>query len=542
MFFQERPLILYFSTRNASSIINGRNRDSLRHSVAAGPVTQDHDASPAINEDAARHHSGHTQAFGELERHTLIYHREGIYPLWQTAAVLLSLVTIGAGSLYLMIGVGFYGDEWSYTYKAQVFASALKNARSVIDFQEHLSALIGNGWFMPGISVLLSPLYILIPEAPPPFVRCYMLCLNLGLLWILCRQLSRDFGPSAPLLFLGLSTLTPFYILQLSSVFAEIIATHLALIFLLRLSKRLKNEAEPEGALAGFSVGLMTLCRPSGMGLLAIVIAQNVIIALKQGSTHRAIRSSIVATIVAFVTIAPWSTAVSQKFGPTLTITSPAIAGFWVSEDQEYIDRAKTATGLDKKYHAVQTYIWEKSKSSGTTFRDQAKQELQIQGLQNWWWNWLSINTAQDSLLIFTGLKDSNFWTNRYLSSASPTSDVMETFPARLFVFLHTYIWPTLLFVGALIFITPLRPGPAGQGYFCSFHYKAFALLIISQAFFGATHSRYFAQLVPVIACGVTTLFFSSRSAIGVPPESIVRLGQIFSGITGTLLITLALY
>ena len=118
----------------------------------------------------------------------------------------------------------------------------------------------------------------------------------------------------------------------------------------------------------------------------------------------------------------------------------------------------------------------------------------------------------------------------------------METSPARVFVFLHTYTWPTLLFVGALIFITPLRPGPADQGYFCSFHYKAFALLIISQAFFGATHSRYFAQLVPVIACGITTLFFSSRSAIGVPPESIVRLGQIFSGITGTLLITLALY
>lgn len=472
----------------------------------------------------------------------MIYRRESIYQPWRTAIVLLSLATVGAGSLYLMIGVGFYGDEWSYSYKAQIFASALKNARSANDFQEHLSTLIGNGWFMPGIPALLSPLYILIPEAPPPFVRCYMLCLNLCLLSVLCRQLSRNFGPNAPLVFLALCTLTPFYVLQLSSVFAEIPATHLALIFLLRLSKKLQNEAEPEGALAGLSIGLITLCRPSGIGLLAIVIAQNVIIALKRGSTQRAIRSSVVAAIVAVATIAPWSTAVSQKFGPTLTITSPAVAGFWVSDDQEYIERAKTATGLEKKYHAIQKYIWEKSKNSGTTFRDQAKRELQIQGLQNWWWDWLSINTAKESLLTFTGLKDANFWTNRYLSRTSPTSDVLEAFHVSLFVFLHTYVWPTLLFLGTLLFITPLHQGPTGQGYFSSFHYKALALLIISQAFFGATHSRYFAQLVPVIACGITTLFFSSRSAIGMPLESIVRLGQIFSAITGTLLITLALY
>ena len=105
----------------------------------------------------------------------MIYRRESIYQPWRTAIVLLSLATVGAGSLYLMIGVGFYGDEWSYSYKAQIFASALKNARSANDFQEHLSTLIGNGWFMPGIPALLSPLCSLIPEAPPPFVRCYML-------------------------------------------------------------------------------------------------------------------------------------------------------------------------------------------------------------------------------------------------------------------------------------------------------------------------------------------------------------------------------
>ena len=441
-----------------------------------------------------------------------------------------------------MIGVGFYGDEWSYTYKAQVFASCLKTAGSLTDFKEHLSSLIGNGWFMPGIPALLSPLYILVPEAQPPLVRCYMLCLNLCLLWVLCRQLSRNYGPNAPLIFLGLCALIPFYLLQLSSVFAEIPAVHFSLIFLLRISETLKKEPEPAGALAGFSVGLITLCRASGIGLLAIIIAQNLIIAFKTGRADKALRSSATAIIIATATIAPWSLAVSMKFGPTLTMTSPAIAGFWVSDDLEYINIAKAATGLDKKYHAVHEYIWQKSKSSGVSFRNQAQQELQTRELENWWWDWLSVSTARDSLLKYTGLRDADFWTNRYLGSARNADLALTSFLVKLFSALHEYIWPSLLFFGSALFIVPLNPGPTGQGYFPSFQYKALLLLIVVQAFMGAAHSRYFAQLVPVVACGLATLSVSSPSSIGSPTELIMRLGQYFSVIAGTLLVTLALW
>src|SRR4051812_8377724 len=78
------------------------------------------------------------------------------------AHVILKLVL-----LRVALATPIQGDELTYNDGARALANTVRDllgghAVSTVTLSDHV---IGNGWFMPGMSMLLTPLYLLDPTA-----------------------------------------------------------------------------------------------------------------------------------------------------------------------------------------------------------------------------------------------------------------------------------------------------------------------------------------------------------------------------------------
>ncbi len=61
--------------------------------------------------------------------------------------------------------------------------------------------MVGNGWFMPGMSLVLTPLFLVLPDASMESVRGYLGLVSTGLFLYAAWQVRRVLGPAAALCF-----------------------------------------------------------------------------------------------------------------------------------------------------------------------------------------------------------------------------------------------------------------------------------------------------------------------------------------------------
>lgn len=112
----------------------------------------------------------------------------------------------------------------------------------------------------------------------------------------------------------------PILLNQATLVMTETLATFLAVVSLLCLSRLTRNPTATIAALAGASLALAGLCRPTFLVWLAAVALA--LLLARRATWKRGLANVIVCLIAALLVLAPWTYRNSQQFGTPIVATT----------------------------------------------------------------------------------------------------------------------------------------------------------------------------------------------------------------------------
>jgi hypothetical protein len=225
------------------------------------------------------------------------------------------------------------GDEVAYTDAAKTLANVV---RELVTSGSANSAsiqrnVIGNGWFMPGMSLVLLPLYLVAPHSDPEVVRIYLGVFTTGLLVLVTVVVRRTLGHGYGNALLVFPGLVPMWVLYSYSAWGDLAAgltSILLLVVVLRIASIVLRASAPsltDGLTLG-SVSIVTLylrssALPLVVGLLALV-AIGIVVLLRGKSRWRGVLVWILAATTFGALLFPWSVATSRTLGDRVLTTT----------------------------------------------------------------------------------------------------------------------------------------------------------------------------------------------------------------------------
>jgi hypothetical protein len=225
------------------------------------------------------------------------------------------------------------GDEVAYTDAAKTLANVV---RELVTSGSANSAsiqrnVIGNGWFMPGMSLVLLPLYLVAPHSDPEVVRIYLGVFTTGLLVLVTVVVRRTLGHGYGNALLVFPGLVPMWVLYSYSAWGDLAAgltSILLLVVVLRIASIVLRASAPsltDGLTLG-SVSIVTLylrssALPLVVGLLALV-AIGIVVLLRGKSRWRGVLVWILAATTFGALLLPWSVAASRTLGDRVLTTT----------------------------------------------------------------------------------------------------------------------------------------------------------------------------------------------------------------------------
>lgn len=414
-------------------------------------------------------------------------------------------------SLAFMYDVDLSGDEIYYsTLSRKLYEYLIGNIESL--------DLVNAGWFPPGMAFLLVPLQFLFSgEVPLVAYRLYMLCINLLLILLIWNCLVRMFSLQRQLyLFWLMLVISPIYIMDLSVVWSEFVSVHLALLTLL-LMIVIKNKNYELGTILvlGFVAFLITMMR----GIyLAFPIFLGLCLFLKNPEIRRigkfpffkAIQSIILIFCVMLTCLLPWSLSVSEKYGARILLNGGEMSKIVWLGSKEYKRPVLKEFG-GNQWSAVHKKIAAEAQKSGRSFRSQAQIELEK-----------SVPEIIDPKLIsknisdFFALKDSSKFVSRFYDykckrngkQVPRNSGICAPFFEKAIYQYNSIVWALIFGVGVALFIVPFR-SKSNQFTF-EFIFKGFVALVVVHPLIVFAHSRYYVQLIVLVALAVATVDFKS--------------------------------
>ncbi|WP_028474767.1 hypothetical protein [Nocardioides alkalitolerans] len=238
-------------------------------------------------------------------------------------------------SAFLLVGTSpLHGDEAAYVNGGMALSNLLRDLGSLTtpDTAELSQNVVASGWFMPGISLLLTPLYLLVPDADVGLMRAYVGIITSVVLLVAALRVRRVLGPGFAGALLVMPGLVPMWAAFSMATWGDLFAGLLIVLLLVRLVElsRLLRAGTAPSLGDGVRLGLLCIAvvyfRSSasllvaGLGVLTLVAA----LALLRGRERvRAVLSSALAGVAFLAVLAPWSYVASEALdGPVLTTTS----------------------------------------------------------------------------------------------------------------------------------------------------------------------------------------------------------------------------
>ncbi|MDP2772929.1 MAG: hypothetical protein Q8O61_05180, partial [Nocardioides sp.] len=117
-------------------------------------------------------------------------------------------------------------DEASYVDGGRALSNLVRDLVSLgpLDSAELERNVVGSGWFMPGMSVLLTPLFVVDPDASVFAIRGYLGVLTTILLLLATRSVRRTFGDLYAALLLVFPGLVPMWVLFSFGAWGDLVA------------------------------------------------------------------------------------------------------------------------------------------------------------------------------------------------------------------------------------------------------------------------------------------------------------------------------
>ncbi len=225
------------------------------------------------------------------------------------------------------------GDEAQYVDGAKALGNLLRDwgALRSPNTAEVDRSVVASGWFMPGMSAVLSPLYLLVPQAPLGLARVYLAVFHTLLLFAAVRATHRTFGHRYAAALLVFPGLVPVWLLFASGAWGDL-AAGMLVVFLLCDTVRLyrgfvAGEAPSWGD--GLRFGLLAVgtlyLRASAVPLLAglfVLFLLGLVVFLRGRVRLRALGALVLAAAAFVAVLLPWSLYASHTLGSRVVTTT----------------------------------------------------------------------------------------------------------------------------------------------------------------------------------------------------------------------------
>ncbi|MFS3129743.1 hypothetical protein ACLM5J_15185 [Nocardioides sp. Bht2] len=228
------------------------------------------------------------------------------------------------------------GDETSYVNGGRAFSNAVRDlvAGGGVDVAELQRNVISSGWFMPGMMLLLTPLFIVDPDASLSMIRGYLGVCSTLILLLAVQVVRRNLGDRYAVALLIFPGLVPMWLLFSFAAWGDLTAGLIAVIFLAFLVPVLRRIRSGEGIVwrDGLQLGLLAIAvvyfRSSASVLavgLCLVVGLVILGSLRGKVRLRSFGAMVVAGVAFVAVLVPWSIAASQTLDSrVLTTTSVA--------------------------------------------------------------------------------------------------------------------------------------------------------------------------------------------------------------------------
>lgn len=247
-----------------------------------------------------------------------------------------------------LLGHKINGDEHAYSDAAKAISNLIRDlARfSAPDVAELKRHVVGNGWFMPGMSVLLVPLYLVLPDPDISTLRIYLGLASLALwLWTVLA-VRKHLGIRYAFALLVFPSLVPLWVIFSFTAWGDLYAGLLLVILLCHSATALRSLRQESslslssgiklGALAAVCLYLRSSVLPL-IPLLLLLLLAGVFLFCRARQRGKALLAVVAAASIFLAILLPWSLAASAtlKARVLTTTTVPVSMGITFGNPKE---------------------------------------------------------------------------------------------------------------------------------------------------------------------------------------------------------------
>jgi len=430
-----------------------------------------------------------------------------IYENWKELAV---LVAIGLISFLLMMDVDLTGDERAYKKSAIALIGFINGELNSLEFG---TKFISHGYFMPGMSVILAPVvsFELEGVAFVYVARVWIASINLLIVFLIMRELKNRFRSRYLSWGFLLMFLSPYALLYISTLWADMLGCLLAIYLALKFST-ISNWTFSQASIVGLGLAMMVYLRGNYILLLPVFVAFEI---FKAEPDREGILSRLfylaVSIAICIILILPWSAHVSKVTDiNTLTTTSLKMNQIIGFGHPSYRDRLVSEGGGKHIFTAVNRAVRQRADEQGNSVSDQYKieREKSLEGVST---DQLFLRVSKNIERYL--LKPSNF-PKRFIKKSCERDGLLckiSEYTNGYYQKLDTTISYSVMLLLALFMVLPFKALKCPE---LAVFAKGMIFLYLAHPLLSFAHSRYFVQFFPVFSLIICFLLANKEQSI----------------------------
>ncbi|MFC5728979.1 MULTISPECIES: hypothetical protein [Nocardioides] len=226
-----------------------------------------------------------------------------------------------------------HGDEAAYLNGGRALSNLVRDVFALTspDMAEMERNVVASGWFMPGMAIVIAPVYVLFPDAPLWLVRGYLGIVTLILFLAVVRTVARRLGHRWACVLVVFPGLVPSWVVFTYGAWGDLSAglvLVLLVVHVVEMFRGMRRGQAPtlkEGVVLGL-ISIATLYLRSstsvllaGLGVVTLVAA---VVLLRTAARRRAIGAAALAGVVFLLLLAPWSVFASRTLESRVVTTT----------------------------------------------------------------------------------------------------------------------------------------------------------------------------------------------------------------------------
>ena len=418
-------------------------------------------------------------------------------------------------------GAPLVGDEAYYVDGGKALSNLVRDLVSGhgADSSELRRNVVGNGWFMPGMSLVLAPLYVVAPGASLLLVRGYLALVSTALLLVTALVVRRTFGTlpaGAVLVFPGLvPTYAIFGLAAWGDADAGLVLV-LLLCHVVLVLRQARSGRTPRWS-TGAGIGLLAITAVylrSSVGPVVLgLVGAGLVAALLLGAPtlrRRVVLVFAAAGLAFLAALLPWSYAASDSLGGRVTTTTSVptvMANTFGDRDRVCFGACDPGSSI---WFSPLRYSREVARATGVS-------EVQVQKEMSAY--------ARDRVTPSSYAADVVDNADRYVEDPARFAALLRWSEAPYDVVPMSKLGTNLLFypalgIGALLMLVVVRRSAEAQVQSLLVKLGIGALLL--QPFVHICGPRYWTTAAPLLGLGAALLVTSWRSPGRVEADGVV--------------------